>query len=1182
MHAYNPRKKNYQQLDTSLVGADRRDFLNTVIKELSLQSGESPKQHWLVVGPRGIGKSHLLTLLYYKMKLTPELNSRWIPVLFPEETRLESNLAKFLERAVSEIIHELQENDVQAGEALRDKIAKTKTLPAEERDSYLFSVLSWIAETTGKYILFITENLQHLLGKKLSLIEQKKLRAFLQTSDAVTILGSATTIFDALHDHSHPFYNFFHIHRLADLSFDDMKALISSILTATGRADLASRVDENEARIKALSVFTGGNPRMAVFLADILKTDVPEEMVDLMDGILDELTPYFETIFKDVPDFLEAVINTLAAFEPAQSPTEITAHLEGQSTTIRNYLKQLKDGGYVRVAFSRGRSNYYCLNEYLYRIWFQMRDSGHREETRWLLELLLMLYSPATLLEEKEKVAGTCRSEGGGPHVYSRLILQAADFMVANPDYCRVIEWCVASARVDASKAVLPAKGKKVYNKVSKLITGGAYDKAISALKKYLEVNSEAAWAYGLWGDCLQEQNSFVQAIEQYKRAVEIDPKLALARWNWGDCLRSLLRYDEAIEKFAKVVEIDPDFCSAYGAWGDCLKEIGQYAEAEKKYMAAVNIKPTYIDAYMAWGECLQRQGRYDEAIEKYKKAIEVDPKCDNAYGMWGQCLMEWKKYDEALDKFEKAHELAPWDYRAFNARGYCLQRLGRHDEAIANFKKVIEADPENNYAYGLWGQSLVEQEKYDEAIELFRKIVEFAPSDYRAFGAWGDCLVEQDRYNEAIEKFKKALEINPESFMTNWSMGYCLRALAKYDEAIQYLKKAIKIKPTEYVAFGIWGDCLKAERKYQEADERYQQAVAINPSYIDAFGAWGCSLKAQKRFEEALAVYEKAFECDPNFKPCGCFIECLRQLKRFDEAIAMLKKHHLSGGDCSAIFDYGNLLLEAGKSQEARQELAVLLKTKKKCTKAYLPYGRSLAALSDQEGALMAYLNYLKSSQGDYYTDLDFQTVFQENIQPLLGKMTSGPYIEKLYTPTEAKHQSRTRTCTLLVLLDKHEIAREHIPSILAAANKKDKAERDSFELLFFTIKLMLWMNLSLGKIHEALSLTELYAQYIKSHSPVNKKETEVRSLAMGLLRLQLTKNIEPAFTRKIFLQLAADSDIPFAEVLLKVLTCISEPDSLQSQQFLSDKVIAEVVKGLNSPRKKRKSTCDSCGISC
>ena len=1114
MHAYNPRKKTYQQLDSSLIGADRREFLDTLIKELSLQVGESPKQHWLVVGPRGIGKSHLLTLLYHKVKRIPDLSRLWIPVLFPEEIRLESNLAKFLERAVNEVIHELKEIDPKTADAIRDKIAKTKTLPIRERCDYVFSVLSWIAETTGKYILFITENLQHLLGKKLSLIEQKKLRAFLQTSDAITLLGSATTVFNALHDHSHPFYNFFHIHRLADLSFDDMKVMIGSILTATGKADLTQRVIENEARIKALHLFTGGNPRMAVFLADILKTDVPEEMLDMMDGILDELTPYFETIFKDTPDCLEAVINTLAAFEPAQSPTEITAHLEGKSTTIRNYLKQLKDSGYVRVAFSRGRSNYYCLNEYLYRIWFQMRDSGHREETRWLLELLLMLYSPDTLLEEKEKVEGVCRIEDGTPHVYLRLIVQAADFMEMNPEYCRVIEWCVASVNGDEEKAVKTAKDRKIHTKISKLITDKKYDKAVLALKNYLKVNQEAAWIYRLWGHCLLAQNFFEQAIEQYQKAVELNPKLGFVYGAWGECLRSLDRYDEAIEKFAKAVELDPEYHAAYGAWGDCLKELEQYAEAEKKYLTAVTIEPRYIDAHLAWGHCLRRQECYDEAIEKCKKAIEIDPECYLAYGLWGECLARQLKYDEAIDKFKKSIELAPLDYRAFRS--------------------------------------------------------------------WGKCLAKQGRYDEAVDKLQKALELNPQDLGSYLLMGGCLREQEKYAEAICHLKKAIEINSKNHVAYGVWGDCLRDTEKYSEADEKYQQSVAINPTYADAYAAWGYSLFVQKRYEEALAKHQKAFECDPDYEPCDYVIECLRHLKRYDEAIDLFKKYHLDQDDCSTIFDYGNLLLEAGQYQEAGKELAKFLKRKEKCTKAYLPYGRALAAVSDQEGALEAYLKYLKFNLGNYDPELDFHTIYQVDVQPILDKMVPGHYIEKLYTPAKVNVLLRTRNGMILILLGKHEIVREHIPVILAETNRKSKTERDALELLFFAIKFMIWMNLCMGKIHEAISLTELYSEYIKSLPSINKKEVEVRSLALGLLKLQTAKNIDPKSTKKIFLQLAADPDIPFAEVLLKVLTCISEPDSLQSQQFLSDKIIAEVVKGLTSKKKKKKSKCDSCGISC
>ena len=224
----------------------------------------------------------------------------------------------------------------------KQKIEKNTELPLEERSENLFTIISWLHQKTGKFILLITENLQQLLGKKIDPIEQKKLRAFLQTSDAVLIFGSATTIFNALHDHSHPFYHFFHIRRLEDLSFDDMKTLIDNLLSESERPELMKEVNNIDARLKTLYSFTGGNPRMAVFLTDIIRTEAPYEMLELMDGILDQLTPYFESIMNDTPDYLEEIINTLAAFEPAQSPREIARHLEVPQATIRNYLKQLK------------------------------------------------------------------------------------------------------------------------------------------------------------------------------------------------------------------------------------------------------------------------------------------------------------------------------------------------------------------------------------------------------------------------------------------------------------------------------------------------------------------------------------------------------------------------------------------------------------------------------------------------------------------------------------------------------------------------------------------------------------------------------------------------------------------------------------------------------------------------
>ncbi len=439
MYAYNPRKKTPEQLESSLVGADRHDILNGIMTELALKDGESPKQHWMIVGARGMGKSHLLTLLHHKVCSDAGLNALWIPVLFPEEIRMAGDLAKFLERAVTEILHDLEQGKSKIATDLKEKIARIRSIRHDERVAYLFSVITWIHSETGRHILLIAENLQQLLGKKISLIDQKKLRAYLQTEDALLLIGSATTIFDALHDHSHPFYHFFHIRRLNELSFEDVKALVANLLSSYGREEQARIMLENEARLKVLHSFTGGNPRMAVFLSDILKTDVNEEMIDIMDRILDELTPYFEAIINDTPEYLQDIINTLAAYEPAQCPKEIAEHLEMEQGTVRNYLKQAKDGGYVRVAFSKGKSNFYCLNEYLYRTWFQMRDSGHREEMRWLMELMLLLYSREQIMDENRRIETV---EGNCSNHYKQLVKQTCEFMLSNPAFCAVIDLC--------------------------------------------------------------------------------------------------------------------------------------------------------------------------------------------------------------------------------------------------------------------------------------------------------------------------------------------------------------------------------------------------------------------------------------------------------------------------------------------------------------------------------------------------------------------------------------------------------------------------------------------------------------------------------------------------------------------------------------------------------------------
>ena len=1142
MYAYNPRKKSSQELEKSLVGKDRWDVLNNILQELTIGDGEGPKQHWMIVGPRGIGKSHLMTLLYHKINENRKLSKLWIPILFPENLRMAGNLTRFLERAANEILIEFDQEKNPISREMKQKIQKISKVPLQERADYLFSILSWVHRKAGKHILLITENLQQLLGKKIIPIEQKKLRAFLQTSDAVLIIGSATTIFDALHDHSHPFYHFFHIRRLEDLSFDDMKTLIISLLSESERPELIKEVKDRDARLKTLYSFTGGNPRMAVFLSDIIRTEVPDEMLELMDNILDQLTPYFEAILNDIPGYLEEIINTLAAFEPAQSPREIAMHLEAPQATIRNYLKQLKEAGYVRIAFSKGKSNYYCLNEYLYRTWYQMRDSGHREETRWLMELLLMLYSPDFIIEEKNK-AGAVEDVTKTAYPYKKLIVQAAEFLDSHPDYCQVIESCVDSIATEEKKNVKSKKEEELIKEAINYFGRNQYEKAIKICEDILNINPKSEDAYWIWGAILREQG----------------------------------RYEEAIEKFKQAIEIDSKSYASYGAMGDCFRELGRYDEAEKKYKKAIEINPESEQAYRGWGYCLSKFEHYEEAIEKYKKAIEIDPKSENGYGLWGDCLHKLERYEEAEKKYKKAIEINNEYEDAYRAWGACLREQERYDEAIAKFQKAIEINPESEQAYWLWGDCLRKQQRYKEAIDKFKEAIKIDSKSFASYGAMGDCFRELERYDEAEKKYKKAIEINNEYEDAYRAWGYCLSEQEHYDEAIEKHKQAIEINPKSERAFIAWGECLSEQEHYDEAIEKHKQAIEINPKSEEAYGSWGVCLMKLERYDEAIEKFKKIIELSPKSEQAYLFWgDSLREQGRFEEAIELFKKHLSDSKDCRVIHSYGNCLMGAKRYSKALKQFENLINIERECYRVYLPYGQLLEKKQDKELALLAYLKHISFGSMAISRDFDFQKIHNEHILLLLKALKPGKYIKQFYVKENDRKFSEPILSIFLVLLAKYDTVSEHIQDIVKKYLKKEDKERNDFDLFIFTIKLSIWLKLCEDDIYNALRLVDLYIEYIKALQTTKQKEDEVSKFSLGLFRIQINLNINADNVLKVLKCLEDEDGVPFSDILLKVWTCLSEPDSVESQRYLNEMAIAEVVKELKKKTSSDYLICD------
>ncbi|MCD6586020.1 MAG: tetratricopeptide repeat protein, partial [Desulfobacteraceae bacterium] len=491
----------------------------------------------------------------------------------------------------------------------------------------------------------------------------------------------------------------------------------------------------------------------------------------------------------------------------------------------------------------------------------QMRDSSHREETRWIMELLLMLYSPSAIVKERSKVKANINVERPTTP-YEKLIVQTADFVTHNPDYCKIIELCIDSTINGEKGTIIDTKEKELIEEAFNYTDKNQYDEAIKVCENILKTNSKFYQAFGVMGESYRLSGQYEKAIQHYKKAIKINPKSEVAYWSWGACLRDQERFEQAIGKFKKAIKINPKSGEAYWSWGACLRDQKRYKEAIGKFKKSIKLDPKSYPAHGALGDCYRDLGQYDEAEINYKKAINLNPKSGEAYWSWGACLRDQKQYEEAIGKFKKAIKINPKSYSAHGALGDCCRGLGQYDEAEIYYKKAIELNPNYHDAYAAWGDCLRLQERYEEAIGKLKKAIKLNPNYYHAFAAWGYCLQLQEQYEEAIGKFKKAIKINPKSDEAYWNWGDCLLGQGNYEEAIHLFEKYFPESKDNDVICS-YGRSLMGIERYDKALEQFELIIKSEPEYKKLYLYYGQLMEKMNNNEFALTAYLKHINSD-------------------------------------------------------------------------------------------------------------------------------------------------------------------------------------------------------------------------------------------------------------------------------------------------------------------------------
>ncbi|MFM9067434.1 MAG: AAA family ATPase, partial [Planctomycetota bacterium] len=207
--AYTPSNTDPSLLRRIFV--QRQRLLDLIVSQLTSSMSSGDKHHLLLVGPRGSGKTNLVTLAVHALRANPTLSDS-MRVAWLGEDDVFSGLVH-LAFAIAKSLA-----DEYPTEFSQDFKTPVRGLPPD--DAALAVLHSVLKNLGSRNLLLVTENLDQTFDS-LGDLGRKKLRAFLQETRRIAILATSQQLFAGVSSRKEAFFGFFTPHHLQPLSVDD-------------------------------------------------------------------------------------------------------------------------------------------------------------------------------------------------------------------------------------------------------------------------------------------------------------------------------------------------------------------------------------------------------------------------------------------------------------------------------------------------------------------------------------------------------------------------------------------------------------------------------------------------------------------------------------------------------------------------------------------------------------------------------------------------------------------------------------------------------------------------------------------------------------------------------------------------------------------------------------------------
>ena len=358
----------------------RTGEFESIIESLRETAGNS-NSHSLAIGPRGIGKTHLLLRVAAEVRRDESL-AGFFPVVFPEESYEVSTCGEFWLECLAHLVEQAP-----AGE--RDSLLLTYNDLRSVQDDHdladrCIGALLDFADRHGKRLLLIVENLNMLFSDVADPDTGWRMRMTLQTEPRIILLGSATSRFDEIDNPEHALYDLFRVITLRPLDTEECEAIWRNV----SGEPITTRA------VRPLEILTGGNPRLLAIIARFGAGQSFSELMGNLLDLVDEHTEYFKSHLETLPPQERRVYLALARLWKPSTTREVADLARVDTNKCSAMLGRLVQRGSVAIEGGTIRRKEYYLTERLYNIYYLLRRGvGEDRLVKALIDFMISFYS---------------------------------------------------------------------------------------------------------------------------------------------------------------------------------------------------------------------------------------------------------------------------------------------------------------------------------------------------------------------------------------------------------------------------------------------------------------------------------------------------------------------------------------------------------------------------------------------------------------------------------------------------------------------------------------------------------------------------------------------------------------------------------------------------------------------